>query len=124
MASQIRALKRGADILIATPGRLLDHVQRRTVDLSRVQVLVLDEADRMLDMGFIHDMRRILALLPKANLVEDPDVRALIETASLARSGIGWVDAQLLASARLDGALLWTRDGTLSRTATRLGLSI
>jgi ATP-dependent RNA helicase RhlE len=66
MTGQIRALKRGADILIATPGRLLDHVQRRTVDLSRVQVLVLDEADRMLDMGFIHDVRRILTLLPKA----------------------------------------------------------
>ena len=62
---QIQALRRGVDILVATPGRLLDHVQQRTVDLSRVEILVLDEADRMLDMGFIHDIRRIIALLPK-----------------------------------------------------------
>ena len=63
---QIAALQRGVDILVATPGRLLDHVGQKTVDLSRVEILVLDEADRMLDMGFIHDIRRILALLPKA----------------------------------------------------------
>ena len=61
---QIEALRRGVDILVATPGRLLDHVQQKTVDLSRVEILVLDEADRMLDMGFIRDIRRILALLP------------------------------------------------------------
>ena len=61
---QIHALQRGVDILVATPGRLLDHVGQRTVDLSRVEVLVLDEADRMLDMGFIRDIRKILALLP------------------------------------------------------------
>ena len=61
---QIAALRRGVDILVATPGRLLDHVQQKTVDLSRVEILVLDEADRMLDMGFIRDIRRILALLP------------------------------------------------------------
>lgn len=61
---QIAALRRGADILVATPGRLLDHVEQRSVDLSRVEILVLDEADRMLDMGFIRDIRRILALLP------------------------------------------------------------
>ena len=61
---QIQALQRGVDILVATPGRLLDHVQQRTVDLSRVEILVLDEADRMLDMGFIRDIRRILSLLP------------------------------------------------------------
>ena len=62
---QIKTLRRGVDILVATPGRLLDHAQQRTVDLSRVEVLVLDEADRMLDMGFIHDIRRILKLLPE-----------------------------------------------------------
>ena len=62
---QILALQRGVDILVATPGRLLDHVQQRTVDLSHVEILVLDEADRMLDMGFIRDIRRIIALLPK-----------------------------------------------------------
>ncbi len=61
---QTRRLKEGVDILVATPGRLLDHVQQRTVDLSQVEILVLDEADRMLDMGFIPDVRRILALLP------------------------------------------------------------
>jgi ATP-dependent RNA helicase RhlE len=62
---QIDRLRRGVDILVATPGRLLDHVQQRTVDLSRVEVLVLDEADRMLDMGFIHDIKRVLKLLPQ-----------------------------------------------------------
>ncbi len=62
---QIAQLKRGVDILIATPGRLLDHVQQRTLDLSRIEILVLDEADRMLDMGFINDIRKVLALLPK-----------------------------------------------------------
>ncbi|HRO61526.1 MAG TPA: DEAD/DEAH box helicase, partial [Burkholderiaceae bacterium] len=61
---QIERLRRGIDILVATPGRLLDHAQQRTVDLSSVEVLVLDEADRMLDMGFIHDIRRVLKLLP------------------------------------------------------------
>ena len=63
---QIAALKRGVDIVVATPGRLLDHVGQRTVDLSQVEVLVLDEGDRMLDMGFLPDMKRIFALLPKA----------------------------------------------------------
>ena len=62
---QVQALKRGIDILVATPGRLLDHLAQHTVDLSKVQVLVLDEADRMLDMGFIPDIRKILATLPK-----------------------------------------------------------
>ena len=61
---QINMLRRGVDILVATPGRLLDHVQQRTVDLSKVEIFVLDEADRMLDMGFIRDIRRILTLLP------------------------------------------------------------
>ena len=61
---QADALRRGVDIVIATPGRLLDHVEQRTIDLSKVEILVLDEADRMLDMGFIRDIRRVLALLP------------------------------------------------------------
>jgi ATP-dependent RNA helicase RhlE len=64
MQPQVDALRRGVDILVATPGRLLDHVQQKTVNLGQVEILVLDEADRMLDMGFIHDIRRILALLP------------------------------------------------------------
>ena len=63
---QARALRAGPDIVVATPGRLLDHHRQRTIDLSSVEVLVLDEADRMLDMGFIRDIRTILGLLPAA----------------------------------------------------------
>ncbi len=62
---QIDRLRKGVDILVATPGRLLDLVGQRVLDLSRVEILVLDEADRMLDMGFIHDVRRIINLLPR-----------------------------------------------------------
>jgi ATP-dependent RNA helicase RhlE len=61
---QVQELRRGVDIVVATPGRLLDPVQQKTIDLRQVEILVLDEADRMLDMGFIHDIRRVLALLP------------------------------------------------------------
>lgn len=61
---QITKLRKGVDILVATPGRLLDHANQRTVDLSKVEVLVLDEADRMLDMGFVHDIRKVMALIP------------------------------------------------------------
>ena len=64
---QIAKLRRGVDILVATPGRLLDHVSQKTVDLSQIEILVLDEADRMLDMGFIHDIRKIMAILPDKN---------------------------------------------------------
>lgn len=63
--AQIKKLQNGADILIATPGRLLDLVSQKVVDLSHVEIFVLDEADRMMDMGFIHDIRKVLALLPK-----------------------------------------------------------
>ncbi|WP_208621833.1 DEAD/DEAH box helicase [Bordetella genomosp. 12] len=63
---QISALRKPVDILVATPGRLLDHAGQKTVDLSGVEILVLDEADRMLDMGFIRDIRKVLALLPKS----------------------------------------------------------
>lgn len=63
--AQIASLKKGVDIVIATPGRLLDHAAQKTIDLSQIEILVLDEADRMLDMGFIHDIRKVLALLPK-----------------------------------------------------------
>ena len=62
---QIQKLRGRVDILVATPGRLLDHLQQKTVDLSHVEILVLDEADRMLDMGFIRDIKKILAVLPK-----------------------------------------------------------
>ncbi|MEP6938212.1 MAG: DEAD/DEAH box helicase [Rudaea sp.] len=67
MGPQVDALRRGVDILVATPGRLLDHMDRRTADLSGIEILVLDEADRMLDMGFLPAMKRILAVLPKQN---------------------------------------------------------
>lgn len=59
-------LIKGVDILVATPGRLLDHVGQKSVNLSKIDILVLDEADRMLDMGFIHDIRKVIALLPKS----------------------------------------------------------
>ena len=61
---QINKLSHGVDILVATPGRLLDHAQQRNVDLSNVEILVLDEADRMLDMGFINDIKKVIKLLP------------------------------------------------------------
>jgi ATP-dependent RNA helicase RhlE len=62
---QINALRRGVDIVVATPGRLIDHLQRRTVDLSAVSMLTLDEGDRMLDMGFLPALRRIVAAVPR-----------------------------------------------------------
>ncbi len=62
--TQIQKLRKGADVVVATPGRLLDHMQQGTIDLSAIELLVLDEADRMLDMGFIRDMRRIVRALP------------------------------------------------------------
>ena len=65
MAPQTQALRAGVDIIVATPGRLLDHAGERNVDLSGIEIFILDEADRMLDMGFIHDIRRVVALLPK-----------------------------------------------------------
>ena len=64
MQPQVNRLRDGVDILVATPGRLLDHHQQGTLDLSKVEILVLDEADRMLDMGFIHDIKKVLAVLP------------------------------------------------------------
>jgi ATP-dependent RNA helicase RhlE len=82
---QISGLRSGCDILVATPGRLLDLAQQRAVDLSGVSVLVLDEADRMLDMGFIHDIKRVIKLLPpkRQNLLfsatYSDDIRGLAE---------------------------------------------
>jgi ATP-dependent RNA helicase RhlE len=64
MQPQIDKLRKGVDILVATPGRLLDHHSQRTLDLSHVEIFVLDEADRMLDMGFIHDIKKVLAVVP------------------------------------------------------------
>ncbi|MFK8048129.1 MAG: DEAD/DEAH box helicase [Halioglobus sp.] len=62
---QKQKLSKGVDIVVATPGRLLDHVGQRSIDLSKIEILVLDEADRMLDMGFIRDIRKILNIIPK-----------------------------------------------------------
>lgn len=64
IGAQIQTLRRGVDILVATPGRLLDHLEQKTLDLSQIEILVLDECDRMLDLGFIRDIRLILAKLP------------------------------------------------------------
>jgi len=65
MVGQVRTLQRGVDVIVATPGRLIDHLQRRTVDLSGIEILTLDEADRMLDMGFLPALRRVMAALPR-----------------------------------------------------------
>ena len=67
MGNQLDALRRGVDLVIACPGRLIDHIERRSIDLSGIEVLVLDEADRMLDMGFLPSIKRILAKLPRQN---------------------------------------------------------
>ncbi|MEX2241639.1 MAG: DEAD/DEAH box helicase [Burkholderiales bacterium] len=86
MDAQIRELRRGVEVLVATPGRLLDHVQSKTVMLNQVGILTLDEADRMLDMGFLPDIRRIIALLPpvRQNLLFSatfPDeIRSLVKS--------------------------------------------
>ena len=64
MSEQIKTVARGADIIVATPGRLIDHLQRRTIDLSAVEIVTLDEADRMLDMGFLPSLRRVLQAVP------------------------------------------------------------
>ena len=66
MGAQIQSLRQGADIVVATPGRLIDHMQRRTVDLSAIEILTLDEADRMLDLGFLPALRRVVAALPRS----------------------------------------------------------
>ena len=86
MDAQIQALRRGVEVLVATPGRLLDHVHNKTVMFNHVSILVLDEADRMLDMGFLPDIKRIIALLPpvRQNLLFSatfPDeIRNLVKT--------------------------------------------
>ncbi len=85
MNPQVDRLRRGIDILVATPGRLLDHVSQGTLDLSQVEIFVLDEADRMLDMGFIHDIKKVLKLLParRQNLLfsatYSPEIKVLAD---------------------------------------------
>jgi ATP-dependent RNA helicase RhlE len=84
MENQIKRLRRGVDIVVATPGRLIDHMNRRTIDLSHVEILVLDEADRMFDMGFINDVKKIIARIPAKrqtllfSATMSPEVRSLV----------------------------------------------
>jgi ATP-dependent RNA helicase RhlE len=136
---QVHALRAGPEIVVATPGRLLDHAGQGTIDLRSVEILVLDEADRMLDMGFIRDIRRILALLPahRQNLLFSAtfsdDIRALaggllrdpaaVQIArrnapiELVRQVVHPVDRErkrellshLIRSGRIDRALVFTR---------------
>ncbi|MDD5134217.1 MAG: DEAD/DEAH box helicase [Phycisphaerae bacterium] len=83
--SQLGKLRRGVDIVVATPGRLMDHIQRGTINLKHIEVLVLDEADRMFDMGFINDVQKIISFLPKGrqtmlfSATMSPQVKALTE---------------------------------------------
>ena len=82
MGAQIQSLKHGADIVVATPGRLIDHMQRRTIDLSAIEILTLDEADRMLDLGFLPALRRIIASLPRSR-------QTLLFSATLSEAVVG-----------------------------------
>ena len=85
MQGQLNVLRRGVEIVVATPGRLMDHMQRNTIDLGQVEILVIDEADRMFDMGFINDVRRIIRAIPKQrqtmlfSATMSPEVKALVE---------------------------------------------
>ncbi len=82
MGAQIQSLKLGADIVVATPGRLIDHMQRRTIDLSAIDILTLDEADRMLDLGFLPALRRVIASLPRSR-------QTLLFSATLSEAVVG-----------------------------------
>src|SRR5262249_45506054 len=82
LGAQVESLKHGADIVVATPGRLIDHMQRRTVDLSAVDILTLDEADRMLDLGFLPALRRVVAALPRSR-------QTLLFSATLSEAVVG-----------------------------------
>jgi ATP-dependent RNA helicase RhlE len=95
MGAQIQALKQGVDILIATPGRLIDHMQRRTVDLSGIEVLTLDEADRMLDLGFLPALRRVIPALPQSR-------QTLLFSATLSDAVVGLASEFTRNPARVD----------------------
>ena len=82
MGAQIQSLKQGADIVVATPGRLIDHMQRHTVDLSAIEILTLDEADRMLDLGFLPALQRVIASLPRSR-------QTLLFSATLSEAVVG-----------------------------------
>jgi ATP-dependent RNA helicase RhlE len=95
MGAQIQALKHGADIVVATPGRLIDHMQRRTIDLSAIDILTLDEADRMLDMGFLPALRRVVASLPRSR-------QTLLFSATLSDAVVSLAAEFTRAAARVD----------------------
>jgi ATP-dependent RNA helicase RhlE len=95
MGAQIQSLKLGTDIVVATPGRLIDHMQRRTVDLSAIEMLTLDEADRMLDMGFLPALRRIVASVPRSRqtlLFSATLPKAVVELAAAFTRNPAYVD--------------------------------
>jgi ATP-dependent RNA helicase RhlE len=95
MGAQIQSLKHGADIVVATPGRLIDHLQRRTVDLSAIEILTLDEADRMLDLGFLPALRRVIASLPRSR-------QTLLFSATLSEAVVGLAAEFTREPARVD----------------------
>jgi ATP-dependent RNA helicase RhlE len=95
MGAQIESLRHGTDIVVATPGRLIDHMQRRTVDLSAVEILTLDEADRMLDLGFLPALRRVIAALPSSR-------QTLLFSATLSEAVVGLAAAFTRNPARVD----------------------
>src|SRR6478609_9621719 len=95
MGAQIQSLRHGTDIVVATPGRLLDHMQRRTVDLSAIEILTLDEADRMLDLGFLPALRRVIATLPSSR-------QTLLFSATLSEAVVGLAAAFTRNPARVD----------------------
>ena len=102
---QKKELLRGTDIIVATPGRLLDHMEQRTVDLSGIQILTLDEADRMLDMGFLPPLRRILKVLPRERqtllfsaTISDGSRRAVRRTSRATPQRVDVSEGQTMAS--------------------------
>jgi ATP-dependent RNA helicase RhlE len=97
MGAQIQALRHGTHIVVATPGRLIDHMQRRTVDLSAIEILTLDEADRMLDMGFLPALRRIIASLPRSR-------QTLLFSATLSDAVVGLAAEFTCNPARVDAS--------------------
>jgi ATP-dependent RNA helicase RhlE len=95
MGGQIQSLKHGTDIVVATPGRLIDHLQRRTIDLSAIEILTLDEADRMLDLGFLPALRRVIASLPRSR-------QTLLFSATLSEAVVGLAAEFTREPARVD----------------------
>ena len=112
---QIQALARGTDVLVATPGRLLDLARQGAVDFSAVEVLVLDEADRMLDMGFIHDIRRIVDQLPRNR-------QTLMFSATFSKE-IRWIPRPWRSARPTAPRSWWTRRSTAFPAPARLGSS-